>query len=252
MPSNNYLAITPHFGWFLGQFTHNLQHQHYALQLSMALDAPLTVQTENETLTTNTAVLLKPNVPHRLTCEGQHLLVLINPASTIGHFWNQLTPQNSARITTQPVQQLQQTAVRFLNNTLNASDFNAQIRALFAQYDCFCNEFVHRGDARIEQAIAYLHQHSERIVALEEIAEHCHLSPSRFQHLFKNTTGMSYRRAQRWNKLTQALPYLGQKSLTELAHEAGFADSAHFSRTFKENFGFYPREVLKDSPFIQV
>ncbi|TGL76672.1 helix-turn-helix domain-containing protein, partial [Leptospira yasudae] len=30
------------------------------------------------------------------------------------------------------------------------------------------------------------------------------------------------------------------KSITEAAHAAGFSDSAHFTRTFKENFGFVP------------
>jgi AraC-like DNA-binding protein len=31
--------------------------------------------------------------------------------------------------------------------------------------------------------------------------------------------------------------YAEGKSLTEAAHQAGFSDSAHFSRTFKRTFG---------------
>jgi AraC family transcriptional regulator len=31
--------------------------------------------------------------------------------------------------------------------------------------------------------------------------------------------------------------YAGGRSLTEAAHQAGFADSAHFSRTFRRTFG---------------
>jgi len=33
-------------------------------------------------------------------------------------------------------------------------------------------------------------------------------------------------------------------SLTEAAHAAGFFDSAHFSRTFRQTFGFAPSTVL--------
>ena len=32
-------------------------------------------------------------------------------------------------------------------------------------------------------------------------------------------------------------------SLTEAAHEAGFADSAHFSRTFRRMFGLAPSSL---------
>jgi len=87
---------------------------------------------------------------------------------------------------------------------------------------------------------------------LGEVAGHCSLSPSRFQHVFKETTGQSFRRAQLWTKMSHALPHLGKQSLTSLAHQFGFADSAHFSRTFRENFGFSPRDLLKNSQFIQV
>jgi AraC-like DNA-binding protein len=34
-------------------------------------------------------------------------------------------------------------------------------------------------------------------------------------------------------------------SLTEAAHAAGFASSAHFSAAFREMFGMMPSELLK-------
>jgi AraC family transcriptional regulator len=40
--------------------------------------------------------------------------------------------------------------------------------------------------------------------------------------------------------------------LTTAAHEAGFADSAHLSRTFRDTFGLAPSRIFKRSQFIQV
>ncbi|WP_327437384.1 helix-turn-helix domain-containing protein [Sinorhizobium meliloti] len=41
-----------------------------------------------------------------------------------------------------------------------------------------------------------------------------------------------------WRRLMRAVEQLaGGKRLTEAAHHAGFADSAHFSRTFQRMFG---------------
>jgi AraC-like DNA-binding protein len=41
-------------------------------------------------------------------------------------------------------------------------------------------------------------------------------------------------------------------SLTTAAHEAGFADSAHLSRTFKRMFGMTPSDLFKNDQYIQV
>jgi AraC-like DNA-binding protein len=41
-------------------------------------------------------------------------------------------------------------------------------------------------------------------------------------------------------------------SLTEAADAAGFADSAHFSRTFRAMFGLTPSQILKRSKSVQI
>jgi AraC-like DNA-binding protein len=101
-------------------------------------------------------------------------------------------------------------------------------------------------------ALEFLTANSEQIVPVEDVANQCNLSSSRFLHLFKEQTGITYRRAQLWNKLMKGITQFGRVSLTEIAHSNGFSDSAHFSRTFKENFGFSPSDFLKISHFVQV
>lgn len=79
-----------------------------------------------------------------------------------------------------------------------------------------------------------------------QLAQHVHLSPSRFQHRFVRHTGMAVRPYLRWLRLRTALTAIARNaSLTEAALEAGFADAAHFSRTFRRHFGFAPRHLLQ-------
>jgi AraC-like DNA-binding protein len=64
------------------------------------------------------------------------------------------------------------------------------------------------------------------------------LSPSRLRHLFVEQTGLAFKTFMQWRRLFRALEAYAQgRSLTEAAHGAGFADSAHFSRVFRRFFG---------------
>lgn len=244
----NYLHIEPGFGWFTGNLEQNHWHQHYALQLSFALDESLKIETENGIQTSDKAILLSPQLKHRILSQGQHLHLLFNPAHPIGHFWSALAQS--------PLMEVEHKAIELIILCTEKMEYWSiqweQLNSLLRSYTCFCEDALHNGDLRINQALAYLDKNRERIVSLEEIAEQVHLSPSRFLHLFKIQTGISYRRAQNWNRLQLALESGMQGNLTEMAHAAGFSDSAHFSRSFKENFGFSPKEVLKNSHFIQV
>lgn len=76
---------------------------------------------------------------------------------------------------------------------------------------------------------------------LPTIAEYCHLSPTRFLHLFKERTNLSFRRYQLWNKLVKSLPYLEKNSVTDTAYAFGFSDNSHYTRTFIETFGVTPK-----------
>ena len=245
----NLIYIERDFGWFLGYFDNNRRHRHYAIQLSIPINNFISIELQDKTITTESPVLIKSNIEHRITSNADQFLLLINPASTIGHFWNNVS---SASITefNHPFVEEWQTVISDV--ALEAGMFRSNINGLIRKYDCFCDAFVHKGDDRINKALEYLQNHTSRVVPVDEIAGICALSSDRFLHLFREETGMTYRRVQLWAKLIDAILLMKNYSLTETAYESGFADSAHFSRTFRENFGFSPREILKYSRFIQV
>lgn len=103
-------------------------------------------------------------------------------------------------------------------------------------------------DPRILSAIAYINERLSNPITLDEVASHACLSPSRFRHLFAEQVGMGLRPYILWRRfiLTWDLLMRG-KSLSDAAHAAGFADSAHLSRTSKRAFGFAPSGIQVSS-----
>ncbi|MCZ6478217.1 MAG: helix-turn-helix domain-containing protein, partial [Gemmatimonadetes bacterium] len=100
-------------------------------------------------------------------------------------------------------------------------------------------ELESRGDPRVEETIAFIGRSvSERRISAFELAERVRLSPSRLAVLFRRETGVAIRPFILWTRLQRAVESAGRgKSLTEAAHAAGFADSAHLARTFRRMFG---------------
>jgi AraC-like DNA-binding protein len=98
---------------------------------------------------------------------------------------------------------------------------------------------------RLRAVIGQLQHRRPDSWTLGALANAAALSPSRFAHAFKAETGMAVRPYLRWMRLAHALSAAGDgHSLTDAAHEAGFADAAHFSRTMRRHFGIAPGQVL--------
>jgi AraC-like DNA-binding protein len=83
-------------------------------------------------------------------------------------------------------------------------------------------------------------------ITLAELARAVHRSPSRLAHRFRDATGVPLRRFILWRRLRAAAETaMRGSSLTEAAHAAGFADSAHLSRTFRSMFGIAPSFLFR-------
>ncbi|MCP4417164.1 MAG: AraC family transcriptional regulator, partial [Chloroflexi bacterium] len=90
-------------------------------------------------------------------------------------------------------------------------------------------------------------------VSTAAIANAVYLSESRLAHLFKAQMHISIRRYLLWLRLMDAIEnIMTGKPFTAAAHEAGFADSAHLSRTFRRMFGLTLSDLFKNSQFVQV
>lgn len=99
-------------------------------------------------------------------------------------------------------------------------------------------------DPRLARALAHVREHIRQPLTLAAVAAVAHLSESRFRHLFVAETGSSFRAYLLWLRINVAIEAaMAGASWTEAAHEAGFADSAHLTRTHRRMFGIEPSSV---------
>jgi AraC-like DNA-binding protein len=96
-------------------------------------------------------------------------------------------------------------------------------------------------DPRIRTVLKSLKENVLSPPSAAELAEKVNLSEGRLIHLFTEQMGLPMRRYTLWLRLRDAFLTLAEgASLTEAAHRAGFADSAHMTRTFRGMFGIPP------------
>ena len=109
--------------------------------------------------------------------------------------------------------------------------------------------FREPSDPRVLAAIEYIRQRVNDTVSLSDVAQAANLSPGRFRHLFVEETGMPLRTYVLWRRLLHVWSLLMQgETLSSAAHAAGFADSAHLSRTARTMFGLPPSALQMSGP----
>ena len=94
-------------------------------------------------------------------------------------------------------------------------------------------------------AMAYIEGHLDQRVTLTDAADDLGISASRLTHLFTRQVGIPFRRYVLWARLRRVVEEIaGGSNLSRAAVDAGFSDSSHLSRVFKENFGMNPSALL--------
>lgn len=96
------------------------------------------------------------------------------------------------------------------------------------------------------RAIDRLPELLEARLRLGTLADELGISEGRLAHLFGGELGLPFRRYVAWLRLRRAAEALqAGETLASAAHHAGFADAAHFTRTFRRMFGLVPSEIAR-------
>ncbi len=84
-------------------------------------------------------------------------------------------------------------------------------------------------------------------IDLDEAAERCHLSRTRFNHLFTKTVGVSPRKMQTTLRLERARELLSysELSVAEISEQCGYGDPLYFSRIFTKAYSVSPSNFRK-------
>lgn len=102
--------------------------------------------------------------------------------------------------------------------------------------------YDHVRDNRIRRAIHLLEQHLAEPLTSSELARRLHISKRQLERGFHKELDMSPQRFSRQLRLHYGLWLLThtRRSITAIATECGFTDTAHFSRQFKKLIGQTP------------
>ncbi len=94
--------------------------------------------------------------------------------------------------------------------------------------------------SRINRVLDYIEAHADKDFSLEELAGVAHFSKFHFHRLFYSLVGETLFQFIQRIRLERAAAMLvanPKKTITEIALDCGFADSAVFARNFKRQFG---------------
>ena len=96
----------------------------------------------------------------------------------------------------------------------------------------------------VRQAVRWIDEHYSEEISLISLAEKYHVESSYFSKMFRQVTGENLILYITNKRMKKAEEYIGQddRSLSEIAFLVGYDDYTYFSRVFKKNTGFSPRE----------
>ena len=105
-----------------------------------------------------------------------------------------------------------------------------------------------RIDHRIRRVAALLNDFSGSKMTAADCAASVGLSSSRFLHLFKEQTGVSFRDYRAWKRARHLLHFVNEDiNLAQLAQDIGYPDSTHFSHSIRRFYGLQPRAIFSGS-----
>lgn len=224
-------------------------HAHYAIQLTLALEGEFLIRAEHgDDWRKCRGALVHSDVRHEFDGCGSTLCVMfVEPESLYGRALR--TRYRSALSTNVPVESLLESiealATAFAQRGADA--LVVQRTRTILDSLATVQDSVSSPDSRILTAMQWIREHLSSEISLEDAAASVHLSPSRFRHLFVAQTGISFRAYLRWARVESAVgAAFAGKTWTEAAQAAGFADSAHLSRTCRRMFGMSPNMLVPE------
>jgi len=224
-------------------------HDHHAHQLALGLKGEFRFRTEvNGRWTDFEAAIVPSHCSHEFELDGATIAHLfVEPESTEGRALSQRFGGSGVSALPQPAaRQSADTLLSAYRKEVDADAMRAVARAAIAVLagtsDTTAN--AQGVDARVARALDYVRSRIRQPVSLADAAAAATLSPSRFRHLFVQETGASFRAYLLWLRINIAIESaMAGSSWTEAAHEAGFADSSHLTRTHKRMFGIEPTAI---------
>jgi AraC-like DNA-binding protein len=231
--SDSLVALGADRSLYLGRLPATDWHRHGAPVLLIGLSGPIDVEVAGGARERCRSAMVAADVAHVLDPRGERVAVLyLEPDApefrTVRDRW-----LGDAHVAFDPARK---------------PDDRAVVERRLERFDVEALLGPSRGsliDRRIARTLPSLR--ADAVAGRDGMATLAALSASRFNHLFRAETGVSFRRYRLWTRLRGAIRSVAStQTLTDAALDGGFADAAHFSRVFRDMFGLAPSAVLKD------
>lgn len=237
MKRDNILSIKRHSAIYLGELGPTQMHRHGAPVLLIGLSGRIRIQlAEGPSVDCHNA-LIDAEVAHRLDPQGERLASIYCEVHSAEAQWLRATwlrgspavfdlipPSRYRHGREQPILNLE--LDRLLDSGWTPGNF--------------------RLDHRVSRCIEMLNTPDLFSERQARLAEQVHLSPSRLNHLFKQSTGVSYRRYRLWSQLLHFMRDVSRSNdLTRSALDSGFSDAAHLSNSYRKVLGISPAALLR-------
>jgi AraC-like DNA-binding protein len=217
-----------------------------ALVIYVAVDAPIRVSIAGGPWQAGDVAIVPPYSSHRVACETRTIIdLLIEPETVALERLPEFMQARAGIVTAEEFLQRVRAMHRRLVSGLEAGhrktiDFDVSL-------------FGHNLPARaIDPRIAAVLHEINRVPLAPVGAEYCatsvQLSYSRFLHLFKQETRIAFRIFRSWKRARSLLYYVtGETNLTDVALNAGYPDSSHFSHSIRQVYGLKPKDIFAGS-----
>lgn len=234
-------------GYFIGQNIVSDFHQHHAIAIILSVNGHFQITRTGHKTQVYTGVIIQKDVHYSFkSLDGSKTVFIhLDPYSEVG-----LSLTHSSREINEldiSIMKEQIESLVFPNSKVdNDPKFSENLLVSIAEKISESYSSPRKIDERILSAIRSIKASSQESYPLDQAASAVHLSPSRFAHLFKQETGLTFRKFVLHTKLVKSLYAMYQnQNLTEASFLGGFSDQPHFTRTFKRAFGIKPSESKK-------
>ena len=232
--------------YFVGDARDNDLHAHYVLQIAVALNDPFHVSQDHGKSRLARGVVIPSGKRHCILspsgAPAEVLMLFLEPNSEWGRLVHATYRLDEEEIV--DIDDMHLTALKARLAHAAPGGGEPLVREMVnALTD---GAWRHRGiDRRVAVALDHIENDLQECDSLDSVAERLGLTPRYLRKLFEHEIGLSPKRYRQWCKLRKALDGVLQgDSFTDAAATAGFTDSAHFSRTFRDMFGAPPSSIF--------
>jgi AraC-like DNA-binding protein len=243
--SGHLMLITPERVFYAGLLGRPRQRCSGAFNIYVAIEGGLRLATSDGRNSRAEMVAVLPNVRHTIASDYRSVLsIVIEPESVCPGVLEDLARRLSGPEGEAFTSRIR-AAYRDLRERHSGDDFSS------GEFDRLCLGEVlpaRKLDPRVARAMVQIGRFCGEPVTAASCAAEAGLSPSRFLHLFKEATGISFRSFRAWKRARHLLHFANQDiNLAHLAQDIGYPDSTHFSHSIRRFYGLKPRAIFSGS-----